>query len=488
MKILTKYVIRAHVGPFLFAFTAVTGLIYLNAIAQRIENLAGKGLGLGIIGEFLLLSLPHVIALTLPMSLLVATLYAFADLTGSNEVAAMAGGGIHPGRLLVPMLGVGLVVGGIVFFFNNTVLPEANHRLSSLLTDVGSKSPTFQLRDEVVNEIHTGDNSRYFLRARSVDHSTGRLEDVTIFDLTETGVSRTIMAERGQMAFTADLQDLYLTLDDGRILEFNDEGATSFQRLNYQTQVLPLRGVQEELDRQVGGSRSDREMDIGMLEAEVERSVADLRRVAEESQSASMEAVEFTLGALRADQLEVVRSPAPPSTRNVDPDEEAERQTARGPLLPGEVMDNLTSIHRINSGRWDVYLLGARQKQVEIHKKWAIAVACMIFVLLGPAIAMRFPQGGMGMTLAASVGIFFVYWMGLIGGERLADRGEVEPAVAMWSSNVILLLIALLLLWNIGDKISSNRGSAWAEFRFRVRDAVGRLFGSRRRRPDAGAA
>jgi lipopolysaccharide export system permease protein len=69
---------------------------------------------------------------------------------------------------------------------------------------------------------------------------------------------------------------------------------------------------------------------------------------------------------------------------------------------------------------------------VEIHKKYAIAFACLIFILLGAPFAMRFPQGGVGMVIATSVGIFFLYWMGLIGGERLAERGHLEPWVAMW--------------------------------------------------------
>ena len=112
MKILTRYVVRAHIGPFLFAFIALTGLIFLNAIATRLDDLAGKGLGLAVIGEFAVLSLPHVVALTFPMSILVATLYAFSELTANSEVAAVAAGGIHPLRLVLPLVGVGVVLAG----------------------------------------------------------------------------------------------------------------------------------------------------------------------------------------------------------------------------------------------------------------------------------------------------------------------------------------------------------------------------------------
>ena len=67
------------------------------------------------------------------------------------------------------------------------------------------------------------------------------------------------------------------------------------------------------------------------------------------------------------------------------------------------------------------------------------------------------------MVIAASVLIFCIYWIGLIGGERFADQGQVDPIVAMWVSNAVLLSIAVTLLWGVGDRISTNRGNAWAE-------------------------
>ena len=101
MGILTRYLIRSHVGPFLFALSALTGLLFVNAVAQRLDDLVGKGLTAEIILEFLYLSIPHTLALTLPMAVLVAVLYAFSSLTSANELTAMSAGGIRPARLLI---------------------------------------------------------------------------------------------------------------------------------------------------------------------------------------------------------------------------------------------------------------------------------------------------------------------------------------------------------------------------------------------------
>src|SRR5690606_30547470 len=146
MRILTRYLLRAHLAPFLFALLALESLLFLNAIAQRLQDLAGKGLGWDVIVEFMKLSLPHTIALTLPMAVLVAVLYAFSDLAANNEITAMKAGGVQPFRLMAPLIVMGTLVSMVMFVFNDRVLPESNHKLKTLLMDIGRKTPTFSLR------------------------------------------------------------------------------------------------------------------------------------------------------------------------------------------------------------------------------------------------------------------------------------------------------------------------------------------------------
>ncbi len=472
MKILSNYVLRAHLGPFLFAFTAVTGLLFLNAVAQRMEDLAGRGLEWNVIVEFMVFSFPHIVALTFPMAILVAVLYAFSDMTAENEIAAIASGGIHPLRLMVPLVGVGIILSLLMFNFNDRVLPEANHRLSTLLSDVGSTNPTFELREEVINEIHTGDNTRYFLRARSIDPSTNHLQDVTIFDLSRVGEVRTIVAEEGQMSFTPDRLDLYLILDNGVVYEQTEERPGDFQRLEYKTQILPLRGVGQELERRAGGRRSDREMTISMLELRAREDLNQLARIADESRRLSLNFVNRTLGG-DADAEAMAQAEAVADPDRIDWDLEAVADAALidpggAGLLSDEAVGEVANVHRTNDTLWNIYRLSSYRYRVEIHKKYAIAFACLIFVLLGPPLAIRFPQGGVGMVIAASVGIFFFYWVGLIAGERLADRGQVNPIVGMWAPNVLLLIPTVFFLATAGRQISTNRGGGlWGRIRAR---------------------
>jgi lipopolysaccharide export system permease protein len=132
MSILSRYLIRLHVVPFVFALGALTGLMLLNQIAKRFGDLAGKGLPWGVIIEVFALSVPFIVAMTLPMAVLVAVLYASTRLAADSEVTALRAGGISLWRILRPLLLAGGVLTLLAFAFSDHVLPRTNHRLRTL--------------------------------------------------------------------------------------------------------------------------------------------------------------------------------------------------------------------------------------------------------------------------------------------------------------------------------------------------------------------
>jgi len=101
--------------------------------------------------------------------------------------------------------------------------------------------------------------------------------------------------------------------------------------------------------------------------------------------------------------------------------------------------------------------------EVEIHKKFALAAACFIFVLLGAPIALRFPRAGVGLTIGVSLVVFGLYYVGLIAGESLARRGLMPPFVSMWLANVLFGVIALILLARMGKEAGSSRSGDFSE-------------------------
>ena len=480
MKIITAYLIRAHMGPFLFAFTALTGLLFLNAFAVRMADLVGKGLAWSVIGEFVLLSLPHTVALTLPMAILVSVLYTFSELTGANEITAMAAGGIRPLRMLLPLLVIGTIFAGLMLFFNDQVLPDSNHRLKSLIIDVAQKSPTFELRERVVNEIDTEDrNGAVYLQAATIDAVTNEMTEVVIYDLTDPNAHRTIYAERGTMAFSESGTDLYLTLYDGFANEAGQEGGGEFNRSEFERQIVPLRGVGDELERREGGaSRSDREMSIAMLRAEILNRTEEIVEVRQRSLTLAQKTIAGALASPDPDLIEA---------GHTDEADEAEAALGgRGSILDrgrGQRLslrtDDLTQQAALggrgNLGRVLALQQSADQFLVEIYKKYSIAFACIVFVLLGAPLAIRFPRGGVGMVIVTSVVIFAVYWAGLIGGENLANKGLVTPFWAMWTVDLVFLGFGIVLAARMSRTAGSNRGGALDEALFKLSSSGRRM-------------
>jgi lipopolysaccharide export system permease protein len=476
MAILIRYLIRSHIGPFLFSFTLITGLLFLNTITQRLDQLVGKGLPWTVLAQFALLALPHTVALTLPMSVLVAVLFVFSDLTAENEITAMTGGGVNPIRLLLPLIGIGVILAGAMFLFNDRVLPETNHALRKLLVDVNLKSPTFQLREQVLNEVvaqeEGGPRRTYFLSAVRIDPVTSVLEDIIISDASDPQARRTTYADRGTMAFSQDQTNLFLTLYDGVVLEVPSNREGGFLRAEFVEQFLPIWGISNILERGVGGDRrGDREMSTDQLADSARAEEAAQLEYLEDMKEEALYAVRRALGwQFQGDSL----VPLDPSfTSDEDPFQEG---YGSGPIPPDDITRSVFLTTRTNAQQAEYLRLSALEKRVEIHKKYAIAFACIVFVLIGAPLAVRFPRGGVGMVITASVVIFTIFWASLIGGETLADDGYVSPALAMWLPNLILLPIGILMVRRISTQVATARGGGWDDLVFTLVSGIKRPF------------
>jgi lipopolysaccharide export system permease protein len=119
---------------------------------------------------------------------------------------------------------------------------------------------------------------------------------------------------------------------------------------------------------------------------------------------------------------------------------------------------------------------------VEIHKKFALAVACFVFVLLGAPIALRFPRGGVGLTIGVSLFVFAMYYVCLIAGESIAKRGMMPAVVSMWMANVIFGLVALWLLSKMGQETTTARGGDLKEMLGAIKGSIRSKTGWRNRR------
>jgi lipopolysaccharide export system permease protein len=489
VKILSRYLLREHLGPFTFALSAMTGLMLLNQVARQFANLIGKGLSWGVIGSVFGLSLPFILAMTVPMAVLVAALHAFSRMGADSEITALKASGVNLSRLVRPALIAASIVGALEFVFLDQVLPRTNHRLASLLIDIARKKPTFELREQAVNEVV---QNQLFLRAGRIDQAADRMKNVVIYDLANPTRRRTIYADSGYIRYNRDKTDLYMTLFHGYIHDYDRLQSQTFRRIFFGTDLIKVSGVSNRLERTANNDfRGDREMSMCEMENVVR---ADMRAVAQASKewrsqlkrdaltlvgltpppndTSPPPVNRFSLTTIYCHLLSRVKASLVPPALRAEPVARRTRtpggggQAAAPAAAPAQASrlapDRSATSLRAQQASIAMRQSAARQHattfMVEIHKKWSLAVSCVVFVLIGAPVALRFPRGGIGLVIGASVAIFGFYYIGLIGGETLADRRFISPFWGMWMPNVVMALVGLALFRRLGRETATGRG------------------------------
>jgi lipopolysaccharide export system permease protein len=478
MRILTRYLLKSHLGPFIFALATLTGILFVNTIARRFENLAGKGLPASVILEVFALSLPHILALTLPMAVLVSVLYAFSQLAGENEITALKASGTNLIRMIMPLVFVSFLFALFMVWFNDRVLPDANSRLKALTADIGAKTPTLMLREQVVSRIQTGNYQlKYWIRPGRIDDESRMMYDIVIYDLSNSRQSRTVYADSGRMTLNPTQTDLMLTLYDGVSHESEQLQPSQMQRVNFRQHRIEMKGVGTELRRSATEYRSDREMSVAMLQGVVDTARTELATVRQEGRRISLDGLE-----------RVLAGPAAGPATTGDPPSLGRRYETldvRGVNRSDEVVYSLSLEAQRIANNEKTIQDRINQYQVEIHKKFAIPFACIIFVLIGAPLAVRFPRGGVGMVIAASLTIFGIYYLSLIGGEKLGDRGTIAPFWGPWAPNLLFGALSVWALSRIGRETATTRGGALDDLRVALRGLFTGAFLRRRRSTDA---
>jgi lipopolysaccharide export system permease protein len=102
---------------------------------------------------------------------------------------------------------------------------------------------------------------------------------------------------------------------------------------------------------------------------------------------------------------------------------------------------------------------------VEIHKKYSIPVACLVFVLIGAPLGILTRKGNMGVAAGISLLFFLLYWVCLIGGEELGDRQIISPILGMWIANILVGSFGIYLVILTGKEY---RPIQWQKIRSKI--------------------
>ena len=401
----------------------------INVLQNYINLFLEKGIRFDVATEVLVLSLGHTIALTVPMATLIGVLMAMGQLASDHEVTALKACGVSLYRLSVPMLSMGIFLTGAMVVYNQFVLPEGNHRLRNRLFEIHQLRPTFNIQPNVFADM----SERYTIFVRHKNDRTGALEDVVLYQREGRGDTSpdVVVAKEGQLE-TLGPDRIRLDLFNGEMHRIPDAAdPMGYNRTRFSRQSFIVSLDEDGSRYSQRRSRSEREMDLHMLSRAIaeQDSLRGIKR--DEAEVALRDVVDLAWLEMTPDT-----SPPLPGGRTMLDEYRRWLSLTESRVRSLALNHQVAESHRVKAGKYEV----------EWHKKFSIPFACTVFVLIGMPLAVVSARGGRGVSVGMSIAAFFLYYVLLSTGEKLADRGIAPPWIAMWLPNIVLGVSGIVLL------------------------------------------
>ena len=433
MNTLTRYILKEMIGPTILGFAFYTSIILMQKLFDMAGMIIRRSLSGSAVAELLLLSLPHIIVLTVPMSLLFGVLIAIGRLSSDSEIIAMKALGVSTRAIYRPVFVFSFLMFLLNLYLINVVMPKGNTKLMALQAELLTSGVEKEIRPRIFYDEY----ENLVIYVNDLDPQTGQWRGV----------------------FVADSRTGDESAEPSTLQEISRRAAARRDEHQSEVNALSLRGGQRVIVARTGTLSVIRpSKQVWMNLADAENHIWDPRKPENYDRVTSEQ------------QRILVADP---------------RTTDLGPGALARSLRQMNLRELIQEAR----LLGRSDRvtynlaRVEIHKKFAIPFACIVFGILGLPLGITNRRGGKSSGFSLSIGIVLVYYVMITNGEHLAANGTISPAIGMWAPNIILLAVGIYLLSRANRDIGSRHGGVGI-----VRRTVGAIVHALQRRRTNAAA
>ncbi len=408
MKILERYILKENFKPFIVSLLVTTFIMIFDRLLDILDLIILKKPDFLTVVSIFGLSLPFMLALTIPMAVLLASIMSFGRLATDNELIAFKSCGINIYTLIKPTVIAALLLSIFMVYFNNKILPDSNHKLKILTQKVAQRKPMTSIKPKTFLTLK--DFTLY-----AEEKKDNNLYGILIYDFSNSRFPMIISAKSGNVDLSNGGNTFKATFYNGEIHKPDRIDYNKYQTTKYKKMTFYIPDLGNKYTTHISNYRGDRELSSkAMIKINKERR-EDIAHVQKEITSLQKELRMVSISEMKKD---------------------LKKNKIR-------ILKNKLEIKedRVNSLKRQI-----RQYEVEIHKKYAIAFACLIFVLIGVPIGMMTRTSGVGMAFSVSSVIFMIYYTFLTVGEDLADKGIISPFISMWIANIIFGIIGIFLV------------------------------------------
>ncbi|HOY37734.1 MAG: LptF/LptG family permease [Bacteroidales bacterium] len=480
LKRLHLYMLGKFAGPLVLTFLISIFLLLMQFLWKYIDELVGKGLETGVILELLFYASLTLVPLALPLSILLASLMTFGNLGEQYELFAMKSGGISLIRIMYPLvvLTAGIAVGA--FFFTNNILPYTNLKMRSLLFSIQQQRPEINLQNGIFTEAVDG----FSIKVENKDKNQV-LHNIMIYDhRAKNGNKNVTTAESGSIKITSNKKHMILSLTNGtryEELEFNPKNKQQsstypHQRVSFvqETMYIELDGLGLDRNNEDLFKNGFEMLNIRQLQSSIDslsncllnrkRDIANnlllysMFKGKKNSNPESGQTPKITNAPIivrKFDSLTqrnrsmagIIKNEQEVKAVNFDSLYNSLSQSQKNKVVDfalnysrsAETYISNTGDELEYSTKW------IRRHSIEWHRKFTVALACIILFFVGAPLGAIIRKGGFGTPVVVSVFVFLLYYVVSITFEKMARELAITPFLGMWFSAFVMLPIGFYL-------------------------------------------
>jgi lipopolysaccharide export system permease protein len=449
-KKLDKLIVKAFIGPFVATFFITLLVLIMQFFWLYIDDFVSKGLDTGLILEFILYLSATLVPLALPLAILLSSLMTFGNLGESFELVAIKSAGISLLRFMRPLFFVTLFIAGIAFVFANYVIPVANLKQRTLLSDIVFAKPAFDLKEGVFYDKIP----QFAIKIGKKEQNDSVVRDVIIYEQGNPLQDNFIVARSGIMKVSENKRFLEFNLKDGwRYQErgnYYTQGNSEFIRIGfkeYKKQFdLSSLGFTNRTADSVN-KNNEKMLSMRQLEKTIDSLRKENRRIKEQMTKDMFMQFHFTSLTDSFWRQPAFSNKLPvKSVKNFNeilPDSAENNVNQNVQSLAGSVRINAESLINTNNDK-DRNL---RRHQIEWHRKIVLSLACIVLFLVGAPLGSIIRKGGLGTPLIFAIILFMLFYFSSTTGEKFAKENTFTPFTGMWMATFVLTPVGIFLTY-----------------------------------------
>ncbi len=446
MKKLDRFILISFIGPFITVLAVSVFVLMMQFLWLYIDELVGKGLSLSVILEFMMWGGCTILPLALPLSTLLASVMTIGSMAEHGELIAIKSSGVSVMRIFAPLIAASAIISVGAFFAGNNLVPKAYNEIFTLRDDIGRTKDEIKIPPGIFYDGIDG----YILRVDETDKETGMMYGVMVYDHTAHKGNVTLtMADSAIIKMSKAKDYLIFTMYNGD--NYQEDNTWNYRdttfkedRISFERQelVISLKNYAfEKSDSSRFGDQA-KSMKLSQLHAQQD----SLNRKVEATHDKHYAQLYASRDLVFRSQLDT--SKALPEAVYSNEEFMVWKDIKAEIAALTRAIENCSSITADLAGMSrDAYehLFYLRRTDLEIYKKYAQALACLILFFIGAPLGALIKKGGLGINLIVSALMFVLYWVVDISGTKLARDGALVSYVGVFLSAVVLTPIGILL-------------------------------------------